>query len=260
MPSSIIVNNIVAQDLVTYVNDSNVSEEIAFKCLDGRLTTASALPVNAEDIFIVLDLGSAKTFDAVGFARHNLASVGCSLIMWASPTESFGSAVYLDTITPEDDNVQFYNVGSKTAQRYLYLIFHGHNSTVYIGDLTIGTRLEWSGGQPVGFVDPVLANDDEVIGNVTRGGFVSGTSYRSKPKKFDIHFQHQSPAWLDENWPTIVDALRRGPFYFRWAEIADGMEADRRPAFCWVQGKIPSPKYTSTLYQSASVKVEGVTE
>lgn len=259
MPSSIIVNNIMAASAVTVVSEATIAGSGFSRGIDGNLSSTAGVASGATRI-VVVDLGSSRTFDTIGLARHNFASVGCTLNIYTGSSTTASTTTLLATVAPSNDYVQWIDVGNTVTDRYLYLYFSGQSSSAYFGDLMLGTLLSFGTGQPVGFVDPVLANDDDIIGNLTRGGFVTGTTYRPRPKKFSISIRNQTATWFESNWQTIVDTLRRGPFFFRWADTADGYAAAKRPAYCWISKGIKSPSYSSMRHCSVSLDVEGVTE
>lgn len=259
MPSSIIVNNILAASAVTVISEETISGSGFTRGIDGNLSSTAGVATGATRI-VVVDLGGAQTFDTIGLARHNFSSVGCTLTIYTGSSSTASPSTLLATVAPTTDYVRWQDVGNSVTQRYLYLYFSGHDAAAYFGDLMIGTVLSFGTGQPVGFVDPVLANNDEIIGNITRGGFITGTTYRPRPKKFSIAIRNQTAEWFEENWQTIVDTLRRGPFYFRWADTADGFATAKRPAYCWIKKEIDSPQYSSQRHCSVSFDVEGVTE
>lgn len=259
MPSAIIANNIIDNADVTVVSQSTISGSAFTRAIDGRLTTNAGFASGATRI-VVIDLGSERSFNAVGLARHNFAAVGCTLEIYTGTSTTSSTTTLLATIEPDTDYVIWEDVGAQITDRYLYLYFSGHSSAAYLGDIVIGTVLSFGTGQPVGFVDPVLASNDEIIGNVTRGGFVAGTTYRPRPKRFSISIRNQTATWFEENWPTVLGALRRGPFYFRWADTDDGFSTAKRPAYCWVRKEIDSPQYSSQRHCSVSIEVEGITE
>ncbi len=259
MPSSIIVNNILAASSVTVTSEQTISGSGFSKGIDGNLSSTAGLATGATRV-VVVDLGGAQSFNTIGLARHNFSSVGCTLTIYTGSSSTASTTTLLATVAPTNDYVRWQDVGATVTQRYLYLYFSGHTENAYFGDLMLGTLLSFGTGQPVGFIDPVLANNDEIIGNITRGGFIAGTTYRPRPKKFGISIRNQTANWFEENWQTIVDTLRRGPFYFRWADSADGYEAAKRPAYCWIKKEIDSPQYSSQRHMSVSFDVEGVTE
>lgn len=234
--------------------------------VDGRTNTQCGFK-NGSFGEVTFDLGSSKTINCIGVARHNLKSskgllkvfsstVGTSG-PWTARQRPGGYEVFGNS-NAGDDSTVFNELTEFTAQyikiEFDWLAGADANSITYVGLLSLGYWLEIPIGMPVGFIQPRWGDRDEFIVNRSIGNEFVGMAVTEKPRQATIEFRNIDVSWFDTYWDDFVTDMKKAPFFFLW-------NIDDRPEeamLCWPMKRIEPPKYTKKTRCSVSLKVEGL--
>lgn len=241
------------------LSEATLSGFPASNMLTGKTNYQTGFEVGA-DRTVVFDMGEDVDFDgvplAIGIAKHNLFSVGASVVFAASADNSTYSTIA--TITPSSDGVQYVPVTISSEYRYIRATVTGHGGTAYIANFSFGQTVEFPGGQPSGFVDPTQGFKDDVRSNITRGNELAGLTIISRPKEFKVSANKVPFSEFDSFASALFTVVSSGPFYFKWANTEeDGIDA--APAFAWLKDKMPASRWDGTLSKSVTFDCMGFT-
>lgn len=237
----------------TVLSSNAQSSYPAANMVDGRTNRQAAFSVNASPRVVVFDMLSSFAVDAVGIAKHNLGSVGASLLVEVSADNSTYTTLIYEAIT--SDSVLYFEAAAAITGRYVRVSVSGHDETAYISDITVGAFVSVISGQPVGFVSPYWGYKDEVRSNITRGNELAGITVINKPREFRISIS--KVALADEAvFYNVEAATRAGPFYFKWATLdEDGIDGEA--AFCWLKNSFFSTRFDSFVTRGATIDCMG---
>lgn len=225
----------------------------AANMVDGRTNRQAAFAVNASPRVVVFDMLSAFNCSAVGVAKHNLASVGASLLVEVSADNSTYSTLIDEAIS--SDGVLYFEPETSRTGRYVRVSVSGHDDTAYISDITVGDSVSILCGQPVGFVSPYWGYKDQILSNITRGNELAGITVINKPREFKISLSKIAIA--DEQvFYDVETATKSGPFYFKWA-VLDEDGIDGEAAFCWLKNSFFSTRFDSFVTRGATIDCMG---
>ncbi len=253
MSSRILGANLLAAATIT--SSGAASSYPATNMIDGRTNRQAGFLTGATRQ-VVFDLGTATEINAMGIAKHNLGTIGATIDVETSSDNSTYYSIFSEEIT--SDNVLYFETATSHTRRYVRVSISGHGGTAFISDLTIGKYISTGTGQPVGFVDPVDAFNDQITSNVTRGNELAGISISAKPKQFKINARNIPASSFDAFAALVYAVVTSGPFYFKWAILAeDGY--DGRPAFCWLRDKMPDSKWDGACSKGMTIDVIGFT-
>lgn len=188
-------------------------------------------------------------------AAHNLGSEGCTVTFRYSANGSTWSN-FATAITPSDDTpIMVYD---PTGQNTLYYEIQITNCTVdaLIGIAAFGAGLALPGPIPPGsWAPPPHAGRYKVQTNVADSGAFLGRSIRRKGITGRIQQDLVSVAWIEANWPALIDHLARKPAFFCWDyenHISD------HSALVWTTDEIPRPDRYEPLFYRFNIPINGV--
>lgn len=238
-------NNLLRQ--ATIVSEATISNFGFAKALDGGTSTqAGFAPGASRDV--IVDFTSAKSFDHVCVAGHNLNGVTLTLAGSADNV----SYTDIDALTYDNNHVQVSEIDAGSA-RYLRLRFSGMGGNAYVSDIFVGEALELPYGIPHGFVPPEQGDQDAIDTNMTGNGAIVGITVSRKPKSTRVSLQDYHASWFEAHWYDLIETMKLYPVYFLWG---DG----KRAFYCTLQRKPPQPSYNSNIRQSATLDLEGFVE
>ncbi len=107
-----------------------------------------------------------------------------------------------------------------------------------------GTLASWT---PVG---AGLHTWDVTNARSQSGEWLGSVSY-DQGDKTTIRLELISSTWMEQNWDTLSEALKRGPFYLQHPA------GSRYLSYCWLDGNLDQPNYTSSEHCSWAFKVVG---
>jgi hypothetical protein len=205
-------------------------------------------------VYVTVDMGAAVNADYWAIAGHNL-HLNSGNIKPQYSSDNFSSDIHdFDSqYTPSNGNPYLRKVTQRNA-RYFRFLVNSIDVASLIGQLCIGNILELPSGMPAGFIPPSLAHSDEVYSNVSDGGQFIGRSVIRNGKRFTISQEVILPSWFDNNWQGLYDHIVKKPFFFAW----DYENYQTDITFCWSDGNIDPPRYSSTVHMNWSMKVRGV--
>lgn len=231
----------------TIVSEATITNFGFAKALDGGTSTQAGFAAGAARDVIV-DFGSARSFDHVCAAGHNLSGVTLT-IAGSSDNVSYTD---IDAVTFSSNVVQVHEIDPGNV-RYVRLRFSGMAGSVYVADLFLGTALELPYGIPHGFTPPEQGDQDVIDTNMAGNGALVGITITRKPKRTRLPLQDYPGSWFEANWSGLIESMKLYPAYFLWA-------AGKRAFYCTLARTAPSPAYNSNIRQSATLELEGFVE
>lgn len=220
-------------------------------CVDGRTSTTVGFEVGATRTAI-LNLGSAKSITAAGFARSNLFATGATITLAGSST-SGGTYTDFATFTPTNSRAMFTTFGAVSWQ-YVRVSVSGHSADVYISDIYVGDYVDLPANVDSNFAPPELSDNDEVISNLSYTKELVGIVLKQKPRSAQFKFDALEQSWIDTYWGGFVESAKAAPFYWLWKSGA-------QPFYCWPEKSIGGVKFANGgKYLSVSFKVLGIIE
>lgn len=226
----------------TVLTDNSLANYPFENCYDGISSTQVGFTGSNQEI--ILDFGSAISIDAIGIARHNLATTGTTFNLDASSDNITYSSI--TTITPTSDVVILKEFNTSSYRYWKFKV--SPTGTLYIGDIFIGERLDLERGQKGGFVKPLFADDDQVVPNVTRGGNILSITSYLMPKNVSFELYYYTASFFSE-WPAICAEMKTHPIYILWK---DG----EQPFYCWPKGSVASPSYADGIVGRYNAKLD----
>ena len=252
MGSNILCDNVLIGATIVS-DDSEVNYPFANAINNG---TAQQVGFNGQTNHVILDLLTTHTIDSIGIAKHNIysASSGVGYIAVSKGDTSSGPWTEIVRLTPSSDAV---SLNSSTLAyggvQYLRITVENNptpTQDIYIGNITVGDKIEISDGQYIGFTEPKNSNKYKLISNITRGGEIVGIMREAKAVKCKVQAKHLTKTWVDSNWPNIAECISKYPFYFEW-------ENGAQPIYGWASNVTP-PSFTTINRQEFSIDMEGM--
>lgn len=231
----------------TIVSEATITNFGFAKALDGGTSTQAGFASGANRD-VILDFGSAQTFDHLAVAAHSLSGTTLT-IAGSSDNVSYTD---IDAVTFSNNYVQIHEIDQGNV-RYVRLRFSGMPTSVYVSDIFLGEALELPYGMPQGFVPPEFGDQDTVETNMTGNGALVGITVTRKPKRSKVQMQDYESSWFASNWSALIASLKLYPAYFLWA-------AGQRAFFCTLQKQAPQPQYSTNTRQSCTLDLEGFVE
>ena len=223
--------------------------------VDGRTSTQAGFDTGSQ--VVVIDLGASwggQSVNFIGFAKHNIASSGANVEIETDSDAGFGSPVSVYDSAPVSDNVSVETISAVSIERYVRITVSGQTSPCYISDVSLGEKLAFPSGQPMGYMPPKFAYNDMVINSTSQGADLVGSIRIPKAKSCRIELKFADEVWVNANWPSFIDHLPR-PFYYLWDEQNHPNDA----AYVWIKKKYPQVKFGPGDYQQATIDGEGIT-
>lgn len=175
---------------------------------------------------IVVTLGTSRTIDYLGIARHNLGTVGADYTLQSSPDGMAWTTVV--TANPSDDRVIFHTFDPVAESNYRLRIESSVSApqlaVLYLGELLVMERRLYVGHTPVPFgLRRVVST-----GRSESGQFL-GRTRRRQTVNFDISMPNLTPEWVRDELEPFIDVSDVTPFFWAWRPEAYPAEV----AYCW---------------------------
>ena len=123
----------------------------------------------------------------------------------------------------------------------------------YLGVLYLGERLEIPRLSPP-FTPPGLNQGYDFEANLSEGGlFIGGSAYYA-PFDIQITLKHYTPAWIRQNVPLLMEAVKEAPFFIQW----DSANRPEQVAYCWTTKEPNPPRYTDIKFMEWTLTARGI--
>lgn len=162
--------------------------------------------------YITFTLGSSHAADAIGFAGHNLGTIGASVtIQYYSG--SWLTALSIGTMANDKPYVGLFTSQSSSQWRIALTAMSG---TPEIGVIILGSRLTMEKGLAEGW-DPDN-QQTETEGVVAKSGELLQANVRFHEYLLSAEFRRLTPNWVESNllpaWENHLGLMK--PFFFSW--------------------------------------------
>ncbi len=243
--ASFFYNNLLRS--ATVVSEDTISNFGFSNALSGRTSDQVGMSSGANRD-IVVDFGSALTFNHVCVASHNLN--GTTLTVAGSADNV--SYTDIDSIAYDNNYVRCDEIDEATY-RYVRFRFSGHAADIYIADLFLGTPLDLLYGVPAGFTPPEQADDDELDAHMTGSGALVGITVHTKPKEVRLTLADYPASWFETYWLDFAASMKLYPAYFLWA-------TGKRAMYFTLDRRIGKPEFSTNTRQTLSLTMNGFVE
>lgn len=205
-------------------------------CYDSMLTDFWQPGSGAQTL--IIDNGSAVSFDYWGIAGHNLGTDSASVaIAWSDDDISYTT---IETLNPSTDAVIF-STFTSVSHRYIKITVTG--TAPKIGRINVGAKIEPAGTLSVPFTPPKYAGERELVTNLTEQGLPIGNVVKYTKYPVQMSFKNVSVSWLDSNWADFYDKISTDLFFIMW----DSLNRPTETAICWLTDD-SNPSYQDVTY------------
>lgn len=198
-----------------------------------------------------LTLSSAAGANYFVFYNSDLADNNGTIKLQYWNGSAYVDATSNIAVTGAAPYVTFFD--KKTSDKWRIVIDADAPSS--IGLAAFGEYLAVERGLYIGFTEPVLARDTELLSNTSDGGNFIGQSVIRKGIDTTLNIEFASDAWVRDSWLPFVKFAELKPFFFAWDAVNYPTEA----AFCKATS-FGKPVHTHYGYMAVNLGVRGLVE
>lgn len=181
---------------------------------DGKTTTYWKAP-GAGDHTLTITFAAPVTADVFCAFRHNLGSIGASIVLRHSADSGATWTDAFAPLSPEDNACVLQQHGSATADTWQILVADA-TGDLFLGVVLFGQGMALYHGLPVGTALAHDNRDTEVITNKAEGGALVGRSVIPRGAKQEIQMQFVPVDWVRSNWRPFIRHAETKPFFYSW--------------------------------------------
>jgi len=212
-------------------------------------------------IIFDIDLGASVEVQSWGVAGMNWGDgTGPGFLQYSATGAWAGEQLTADNYgTVYADAVIFNILSTPITARYWRIAYTGTGGPYQAAQLFLGDALALPYGPRIGSTSPHDSFEDEILNNMSDGGFNLGRSVYSEGVKFTISQSKVAKSWVDSNWATLYEAIRSHAFFY----VEDQENNPTKAAFCWTDGKIKKPSIEANAadpLMSFSIPCRGIIE
>lgn len=191
--------------------------------------------------WILVDLGIARSIDAVGLAGHDFGSRQTSITVEVGGDPTFASsALFGYQLIPGDDGAILMMDSIRTG-RYLRISLAGSVApklaVVYAGQALAMERMLASPYKPID-----LARRTTLKRAVSRGGQYLGQTIRRNGVASSASFRNLSASFIRQSFDAFAKAARSKPYFFAWNPLSFPTES----GYVWTIDDIV-PQYSGNV-------------
>jgi len=223
----------------------------AVNCYDWY-TTSYWSPTSASGNHrIVWHFSSAVSADYFAIYRHNLATVGGTVVLEHSPNGTTWTTAF--TAATATDNELLIKTFTSASKAYWRVTFALSSATpFYVGVVMFGAKLPLYRGMVAGFTVPRHGRKNEIINQKTEGGQFVGRVKTSQGARTSINFKHVTQSWVRANWEAFVRHAELLPFLFSWNHDTYPQDA----VYCVTDGEIPHISINDNHHHDINLPVQ----
>lgn len=167
------------------------------------------------------DLGSAKEFDYVGIAGHDVGTSKVSVLIEYSSDGVVWETFSLEVLPADDSPIMF--LDSATFARYVRATFTetgGGSVAPKIGVVYIGKALAMQRSIFVGHSPITMSRNTVLKAAKSRGGQFLSQNYRRSGVETEVAFRNLEGSWVRQYLDPFIRSARRFPYFFAWRPSA----------------------------------------
>ena len=185
---------------------------------------------------------ATQTGQCFALHKHNLFDLGCTVKLQSSQDAVTYDDVAGSEQTPPDNSTFFFVADDEVTAPFWRIVITGHlTGTLRIAQIFIGPAFQVFQSPQVGWIPPNLALNDTFINSRSDGGDFLGRSFVRRGSKTSFKIGPIPESWVRSFWLPFMRAAEEHPFYYSWDNVNSGEEV----AYCYTEGKIDRPEYTS---------------
>jgi hypothetical protein len=237
-------------------------EDVGFTALNGVSWPVysggwQATAVDTSDITLAVTLPAAATGNSYAVHKHNLFDLGASVKLQYSSDGVAWTDLTGSSVTPGNNRTIFF-VGTEISQKFWRIVISGlvASDVLKIGHAFIGNSLRLFSGPETGFSPPNIALQNEFISSRSDGGDFLGRSLVRKGSEGMFTITSVLASWVRANWIPFMEAAEKHPFYHAW----DTSTFPAEVGYCYVEKVIDTPRYTSQLHMTVTLKYKVLQE
>lgn len=184
----------------------------------------------ANDGWLEVDLGAARSFDTLALIGHNLATLGAS-VTFGHKLLAGDAFTALTTIAPPDGRPAVQLLPAPVTARYVRCTIPvGASAPPSIAALIVGARRKLPAWVEPSYLRAPDAETVEGDAAISRGGHYLGATVRRRGGRLSPKLSPMETIWFDANLPAFRDHYNaRRPFL--WASSPTDHPAD--VAYAW---------------------------
>lgn len=188
-------------------------------------------------------LAASDSADYIAIYGHNIEGVTISLARYTGFSHNtFHSFV-------AGSGTIFERFSSVTDDRWR-ITFSGLTTSSYITCIAMGSALQLNPLRTP-FAPPPLADNAEIINNISVENILLGRITRKAPFELRIDQTIVNPDWVDANAKDLIEHVNAKPFFFTWDINRDDA------CICWTDRPVEPPQYRRYGYQDFSIRCWG---
>jgi len=183
--------------------------------------------------------------------KHNLADLGITVELQTSDDAETWATVSGSATAPINNKTIFFVMEAQESHKFWRLRLIGHTSgTLRIAQIFIGPTFETFTGPNIGWTPPNLALNDKLLNSESDGGDFLGRSLIRRGSMTGFTIQTIPDSWVRQFWEPFMFAAEEHPFYYSW----DAVNFPSEVAYCYLQGRIDHPSYSSHRHMTIALK------
>lgn len=198
-----------------------------------------------------LTLTGSDSANYFAFYNSDLADNSGTIKLQYWNGSTYVDATSTITVTSAAPYVEFFD--SKTSDKWRIVITSSAPSSV--GLASFGEYLGIERGLYIGFTEPLLARETELLDNTTDGGNYIGQSLISKGVATNLNIEFASDDWVRQSWLPFVKHAETKPFWVSW----DATNYATEVAYCKASN-IGKPVHTHYGFMAVNLGVRGLVE
>jgi len=217
------------------------------------LTTDFFKPDGLGTTTIELTLDEGREADYLGIYAHDFDTAPATIQLQYHDGSTWQDAT--PAVTPANRSPLMQTFTAVLASRWR-LVIVALVDIPSLGVVSFGKALYTNHGVYIGYSEPLLARDNELINSVSERGTFLGRSVIASGFSTNLVLQYATDQWVRDYWLPFVRHAECKPFFYLWNVEDYPHEA----AFCWTEGKISPPTHTHYGYMGTSIPIRGKTE
>lgn len=196
---------------------------------------------------ITVSFSGVQVGQCYAIHKHNLFTLGLTVKLQTSPDGAVFTDVAGSEQTPGSNKTIFFVAAASQSVRFWRLVITGHTvGTLRIAQIFVGPVLQVFQSPQTGWSPPNLALADKILNSRADGGDFIGRTVVRLGSQTGFRIGPIPQAWVRQNWLPFMVAAEEHPFYYSWDNVNFADEV----AYCYTNGPITKPEYTSPLHMN----------
>lgn len=208
--------------------------------------------VGTADEAVVIAEGASQECDYFALAKHNLGSIGATIVLQTSPDGSTWTDAS-EEIAPATDYVVMFRFEAQTAA-YWRLLITDHSAAPQIAVMYLGLLLVLQRSLYVGHTPLTLGRAQNVTVGRSEGGQFLGLHLRSQTLESTVDLKNLTPAWYRQLFDPFAESMASKPFFWAWRPESYPTEV----GYAWSKNGAQMSNQSANGLVQVSFAIEGV--